>query len=103
MTGASMTRRELARTLVLAGAAAAVTSPRPVTAAAPPEWPEVVAAAKKEGKLAVNTFPGDGYGRALKVFSQAYPRSSSSTPACTPRTSPPGSSRSARRTSSRGT
>jgi len=73
MTGASMTRRELARTLMLAGAAAAVTSPRPVTAAVPPGWPDVVAAAKKEGKLSVNTFPGDGYGRALKVFSQAYP------------------------------
>src|SRR5688572_2295529 len=73
MTGASMTRRELARTLMLAGAAAVVTSPRPVTAAVPPDWPQVVAAAKKEGKLAVNTFPGDGFGRALKVFSQAYP------------------------------
>ena len=73
MTAAPMTRRELTRALMLAGAAAATSPPRPVTAAAPPDWPQVVAAAKKEGKLAVNTFPGDGYGRALKSFTQAYP------------------------------
>ena len=39
----------------------------------PPEWPQVVAAAKKEGKVVVNTFPGDGFERALKAFTQAYP------------------------------
>ena len=33
----------------------------------------MVAAAKKEGKVVVNTFPGDGYKRALKAFTQAYP------------------------------
>ena len=37
------------------------------------EWTALVAAAKKEGKVVVNTFPGDGYGRALKPFTQAYP------------------------------
>jgi iron(III) transport system substrate-binding protein len=36
---------------MLAGAAAAVSSPRQVAAAVPPDWPQVVAAAKKEGKL----------------------------------------------------
>ena len=42
-------------------------------AANTPEWQQVVAAAKKEGKVVVNTFPGDGYKRAFKVFTQAYP------------------------------
>jgi iron(III) transport system substrate-binding protein len=32
-----------------------------------------VAAAKKEGKVAVNTFTGQSYGRVLKLFAQAYP------------------------------
>ena len=33
----------------------------------------MLAGAKKEGKVVVNTFPGDGYKRALKAFTQAYP------------------------------
>jgi iron(III) transport system substrate-binding protein len=33
----------------------------------------VLAAAKKEGKVAVNTFTGHGYGRVLKLFTRAYP------------------------------
>jgi iron(III) transport system substrate-binding protein len=33
----------------------------------------VVAAAKKAGKVAVNTFTGQAYGRVLKLFTQAYP------------------------------
>ena len=37
------------------------------------EWEQTVAAAKKEGKVAVNTFTGQGYGRVFKLFSQAYP------------------------------
>ena len=32
-----------------------------------------MAAAKKDGKVVVNTFPGDGYARALKPFTQAFP------------------------------
>ena len=32
-----------------------------------------MATAKKEGKVAVNTFTGQGYARVLKLFSQAYP------------------------------
>ena len=68
-----MTRRELTRALMLTGAAGAVPFPRPVAAAAPPDWPQVVSAAKKEGKVVVNTFPGDGFKRALAAFTQAYP------------------------------
>src|SRR5262245_13281880 len=41
--------------------------------AATPEWEQTVAAARKEGKVAINTFTGQGYGRVLKLFAQAYP------------------------------
>jgi iron(III) transport system substrate-binding protein len=69
----SITRRGLLRT-ALAGGAAAVAGVRRVAAAeTSPEWTALVAAAKKEGKVVVNTFPGDGYARALKPFTQAYP------------------------------
>jgi iron(III) transport system substrate-binding protein len=69
----SITRRGLLRT-ALAGGAAAVAGVRRVAAAeTSPEWAALVAAAKKEGKVVVNTFPGDGYARALKPFTQAYP------------------------------
>jgi hypothetical protein len=62
------------RTIALGGAAAAFTRATPARASVTPaEWQQVVAAAKKEGKVVVNTFPGDGYKRALKAFSQAYP------------------------------
>jgi len=66
-----VSRREVLRALALSGAAAAVPTRR--AAASTPEWQQLVAAAKKEGKVAVNTFPGDGYKRALKAFTQAYP------------------------------
>jgi ABC-type glycerol-3-phosphate transport system substrate-binding protein len=69
--GPQLSRRTLLRAAVLGGAAAAVGAPR--AAAQTPEWAGLVAAAKKEGKVVVNTFPGDGYGRALKPFTQAYP------------------------------
>jgi len=68
-----ISRRELVRAMAVGGAAAALARPRPAAASVPPEWPPILAAAKKEGKVSVNTFPGDGYKRALKVFSQAYP------------------------------
>ena len=42
-------------------------------AATSPEWEGTVAAAKKEGKVAINTFTGQGYARVLKLFAQAYP------------------------------
>jgi len=37
------------------------------------DWDQIVAAAKKEGKVAVNTFTGAGYARIFKLFTQAYP------------------------------
>jgi iron(III) transport system substrate-binding protein len=37
------------------------------------EWRDLLAAAKKDGKVVVNTFPGDGYKRALKAFTEAFP------------------------------
>jgi iron(III) transport system substrate-binding protein len=70
--GARLGRRQLLRTAVLGGAALAV-GPRRTAARTSPEWAALVAAAKKEGKVVVNTFPGDGYARALKPFTQAYP------------------------------
>jgi iron(III) transport system substrate-binding protein len=57
--------------MALAGAAAVGSAPR--AAANTQEWPQLVAVAKKEGKVAINTFPGDGYKRALRAFTQAYP------------------------------
>jgi iron(III) transport system substrate-binding protein len=70
----TLSRRRLLRTIALGGAAAALTRATPARASVTPaEWQHVVAAAKKEGKVVVNTFPGDGYKRALKAFSQAYP------------------------------
>ena len=70
--GPRLSRRRLLRTAVLGGAAAAIGARR-AAAQASPEWTALVAAAKKEGKVVVNTFPGDGYARALKPFTQAYP------------------------------
>ena len=64
-------RRDFSRTLAL-GAAAALTPTRAATAQGA-DWPQAVAAARKEGKVVVNTFPGDVYKRALKAFTQAYP------------------------------
>jgi iron(III) transport system substrate-binding protein len=66
-----LSRRELLGTLALGGAAALATASR--AAANTPEWQTILAAAKKEGRVTVNTFPGDGYKRALKSFTQAYP------------------------------
>ena len=70
-----ITRRRLLQATLAAGAATGLG--RYVTvvdAASPPaDWSQVTAAAKKEGKVVVNTFPGDGYKRALKAFTQAYP------------------------------
>jgi iron(III) transport system substrate-binding protein len=65
-----MTRRDFTRTIA-AGAAVAL-APRRV-AAQSTDWSQTVAAAKKEGKVVVNTFPGDVYKRALKAFTQAHP------------------------------
>jgi iron(III) transport system substrate-binding protein len=66
-----ITRRRFLEGAALGAAAALVPSGRPE--ARPADWQQTVAAAKKEGKVVVNTFPGDGYKRALKAFTQAYP------------------------------
>jgi iron(III) transport system substrate-binding protein len=68
--------RALSRRGLLRGAAALATAAvagRPRRARAATEWEQVVAAARKEGKVAVNTFTGQGYARIIKLFSQAYP------------------------------
>src|SRR5262245_13650775 len=71
---APISRRRLMQAALYGGAAAVLAGKVPsARAAVPSDWPQVVAAAKKEGKVVVNTFPGDGYKRALKVFTQAYP------------------------------
>jgi iron(III) transport system substrate-binding protein len=70
MDGGRLSRREMLGTIVLGGAAALGSVSRAVANA--PEWQQLVAAAKKEGKVVVNTFPGDGYKRALKAFTQVY-------------------------------
>ena len=69
-----ISRRDLLRRAV-PGAAGLVLLSRGVGHAAPtgPEWEPMVAAARKEGKVAVNTFTGQGHARVLKLFSQAYP------------------------------
>ena len=68
----SETRSDRRRFLyhIAGGAALATTAGR---AAASTEWDQTVAAAKKEGKVAINTFTGQAYGRILKLFAQAYP------------------------------
>ena len=56
-----------------AGGASAAQATATGNSAALAQWEQVVAAAKKEGRVAVNTFPGDGFNRALRSFNQAYP------------------------------
>ena len=70
-----MSRRDLLRGFTGAGAAGllAATSRTVHAAPASPEWEQMAAAAKKEGKISVNTFTGQGYARIFKLFSQAYP------------------------------
>jgi iron(III) transport system substrate-binding protein len=68
-----LSRRRLLGTALAGGVAAVAGRRRAAAAETPAEWAALVAAAKKEGKVAVNTFPGEGYARALKPFSHAYP------------------------------
>jgi iron(III) transport system substrate-binding protein len=63
-------RREFLRTLALGAAAL---GPVSRASAGTAEWRELLAAARKDGKVVVNTFPGDGYKRVMKAFSQAFP------------------------------
>ena len=74
MTGGRSSRRELLRVAAVGSAAAALLPAGLARATAPSaDWAPLLAAARKEGKVVVNTFPGDGYHRALKPFGQAYP------------------------------
>src|SRR2546425_6749054 len=66
----TLSRRRLLGGLVAGGAAALGRAAR---GSAATEWEQAVAAAKKEGRLAVNTFTGQGYARVFKLFSQAHP------------------------------
>jgi iron(III) transport system substrate-binding protein len=71
-----MREREIDRRRFLAhlvGGAALAAAHGRASAATSPEWDQAVAAAKKEGKVAINTFTGQGYARVLKLFAQAYP------------------------------
>ena len=70
-----LSRRDLLRTAARAGAAGLVASASRLAHAATtsPEWEQMAAAARKEGKVSVNTFTGQGYARILKLFAQAYP------------------------------
>jgi iron(III) transport system substrate-binding protein len=51
----------------------ATTSAPPTVAATLPEWEQTLAAAKREGKVVVNTFTGEAYRRVLPNFTRAYP------------------------------
>jgi iron(III) transport system substrate-binding protein len=79
LRGDRFSRRRFLRGVLWGSTAASVAAsagarPTRVAAATPsPEWQALVAAAKKEGKVAVNTFTGQGYARVLKLFSQAHP------------------------------
>jgi iron(III) transport system substrate-binding protein len=60
------------RQFIAGGAALAAGARATRLAAAAPEWEQTVAAAGKEGKVAINTFTGQGYGRVLKLFARTY-------------------------------
>ncbi|MFN0073276.1 MAG: ABC transporter substrate-binding protein [Chloroflexota bacterium] len=53
--------------------APAVAAPAPAAKDSMAAWDELVAAATKEGKVVVNTFPGAGYRQALTAFEEKYP------------------------------
>ena len=63
----------LTRRAFLGTAVAVALAPAGRASAGTAEWRELLAAARKDGKVVVNTFPGDGYKRALKAFTQAFP------------------------------
>ena len=62
-----LSRRRLLHTMLVGGAAAAVGVRRVGAADVSPEWASLLGAAKKDGKVVVNTLPGEGYGRALRA------------------------------------
>jgi iron(III) transport system substrate-binding protein len=73
MAATRMDRRALLRTVMMGAGAASLAGRVRAFASVPSDWPQTLAGAKKEGKVVVNTFPGDGFKRALKAFTQAYP------------------------------
>ena len=75
-------REDISRRAVLGGFTwgAATVLCRPSGAGASTEWEQTLAAAKKEGKVAVNTFTGQAYARVFKLFTQAYPEHTSLEP-----------------------
>src|SRR5437867_12866872 len=68
--GLTLTRRRLLGGLVVGGAAALGRAAR---GSAATEGEQAVAAVKKEGKVAVNTFTGQAFARVFKLFIQAHP------------------------------
>ena len=68
-----ISRRDLLRGATAASAAGLLGRGAAAAAPASPEWEAMAAAAKKEGKISINTFTGQGYARIFKLFSQAYP------------------------------
>lgn len=73
-----LSRRHLVRLIAGGGAAAALVpvwpaNERAAAATSSTEWEQILAGAKKEGKVAVDTFTGQGYARVFKLFRQAYP------------------------------
>jgi len=71
MPAADVTRRSVIHGFAISGATAVVG--RLGRAVAATEWELTVAAARKEAKIAVNTFTGQAYGRVFKLFTQTYP------------------------------
>jgi iron(III) transport system substrate-binding protein len=57
----------------IAGGAALTATAGRAAAQTSAEWEQTVAAARKEGKVAINTFTGQAYGRILKLFARAHP------------------------------
>jgi hypothetical protein len=96
-----LSRRDVLRGV--AGIAGGALGARPRPVAATTAWDQVVAAARKEGKLAVNTFTGQGYARVFKLFTQAYPDIKLDHTTSSPPTSRRASSRSAGPASTPGT
>ena len=73
MADERMSRRQLMRAVLVGASRRRSPGPAPPRPTCRPTGPRSSRRAKKEGKVVVNTFPGDGYKRALKAFTQAYP------------------------------
>lgn len=56
-----------------ATASAGIAGTSPTGSANSPQWDQTVAAAKKEGKVVVNLYPGAAYDHIMKSFTEAFP------------------------------